>query len=81
MCGGTPIASVLVECKAQHSGKWEQRQHRTSFDQLHKQYKCTVMGEMNEKLGSDHFPLYRDLPLYEAHQIRRAATSEPTLLE
>ena len=28
---------------------------------------------------SSHFPLYTDFPLYEVHQIRRAATGEPTL--
>ena len=31
-----------------------------------------------ETICSSHFPLYRDLPLYEVHQIRRAATGEPT---
>ena len=34
-----------------------------------------------ETICSSHSPLYRDLPLYEVHQIRRAATGEPTLLE
>ena len=27
------------------------------------------------------FPLYRNLPLYEVHQIGRAAAGEPSLLE
>ena len=34
-----------------------------------------------ETICSSHFPIYRDLPLYEVHQIGRAATGEPTLLE
>ena len=41
------IACVLAECRVQHSGKWEQQQHRTSFDQLFVQHKCTVMGKIN----------------------------------
>ena len=40
VCGGSPIACVLVECKAQHSGKLEQQQHRTSLDQLCVLHKC-----------------------------------------
>ena len=50
VCGGSPIGCVLVECKAQLSGEWEQHQHRTSLDQLGVQYKCTVKGEMNGNL-------------------------------
>jgi hypothetical protein len=53
---------------------------KTSLDQLFVQHKCTVMDEIN---GNNlQLPsLYRDLPLYEDHKIRRAAASEPTLLE
>ena len=47
VCGSSPIACVLVECKSQHSGKWEQQQHRNSLDHLRVQHKFTVMGEMN----------------------------------
>ena len=46
-CGGSPIGCVLVERKAQHRGKWEQHQHRTSLDQLKVKHKCTVWGGMN----------------------------------
>ena len=34
-----------------------------------------------ETICSSHKSLYRDLPLYEDHEIRRAAAGEPTLLE
>ena len=33
VCGGSPIACVLVESKPQHSGKREQQQHRTTADE------------------------------------------------
>ena len=45
--GGSPIGCVLVERKAQHRGKLEQQQHRTSLDQLLVQHKCTVVDKMN----------------------------------
>ena len=71
MCGGYPIVYVLVDGKAQHRGKWEQQQHRTSLDQLLVQHKCTVIGKKKIKtILSSHSPLFRDLPLYEFHQIR-----------
>ena len=34
-----------------------------------------------ETICSSHKSLYRDLPFYEDHEIRRAAAGEPTLLE
>ena len=77
VCGGSPIGCVLVERKAQHRGKKEQQQHRTSLDQLFVQSWVKLM----ETICSSHSSLYRDLPLYEVHQIRRATTGEPTLLE
>ena len=36
----------LLERKAQHRGKWEQKQLRTSLDQLPVQHKYTVMDKM-----------------------------------
>ena len=39
------------------------------------------MYSHREILCSSCFTLYRDLPLYEDHKIRRAAAGEPTLLE
>ena len=47
VCGSSSIACVLKQCKAKHSGKGEQQQKRTSFDQLRVQHKCTIMGEIN----------------------------------
>ena len=32
VCCGTPTGCVLVERKAQHRGKWEQQQQRTSLE-------------------------------------------------
>ena len=54
---------------------------KTSLDQLFVQYKCTVMDDIN-----GHYlqlPLFslQGFPLYEAHQIGRATTGEPTPLE
>ena len=54
---------------------------KTSLDQLFVQYKCTVMDEIN-----GHYlqlPLFslQGFPLFETHQIGRATTGEPTLLE
>jgi hypothetical protein len=54
---------------------------KTSLDQLFVQYKCTVMDDIN-----GHYlqlPLFslQGFPLYEAQQIGRATTGEPTLLE
>ena len=54
---------------------------KTSLDQLFVQYKCTGMDDIN-----GHYlklPLFslQGFPLYEAHQIGRATTGEPTLLE
>ena len=45
--------------------------------------KCSVQSWMNsmETIGSSHKILYRDLPLYKDHEIRRATAGEPTLLE
>ena len=34
VCGGSLIACVLVECNAQHSGKWKQQQQGPSLDQV-----------------------------------------------
>ena len=34
-----------------------------------------------ETICSSHKSLYRACPLYKAHQIRKAAAGEPTLLE
>ena len=45
VCGSFLIGCVLVERKAQHRGKKEQQQHRTSLDQLLVQHECTVMGK------------------------------------
>ena len=81
VCGGSPSARVLVECKGQHNGKWEQQQHRTILDQLRIQHKCKVMGEMNEKKLLLPVFTQQGFPLYEVHQIGRAATGEPTLME
>ena len=81
VCGGSPIVCVLVEWKAQDSGKWEQQQHRTSLDQLLVQHKCTFMVEMNGKYLKLPFSALTGFPLYEVHQIGRAAAGEPTLLE
>ena len=47
---------------------------KTSLDQLFVQYKCTVMYDIN-----GHY--LQGFPLYEAHQIGRATTGEPTPLE
>ena len=48
------------------------RAAKTSLNQLFVQHKCTIMDKSMKTICSSHFPLYRDLPLYEAHQIRRA---------
>ena len=74
VCGGSLIGCVLIECKDQHSGKWEQQQHRTSSNQLCIQQKCTAMREMNGKCW--HLPVstLHGYPLYEVHQIKKAAT-------
>ena len=50
VCGGSPIVCVLIERKAKHRGKWKQHQHRTCWDQLLVQHKCTVMGKMDGNL-------------------------------
>ena len=47
VCGGSPIACVLVERKAQH--RVGATAHRTSLDQLLVHCKCTVMGKVNGK--------------------------------
>ena len=79
--GGSPNGCVLVEKKAQHRGKWQQQQHRTSLDQLLVQHKCTVMDEMNGNCEQLPFSTLRGFPLYEANQIARAAVGQPTFLE
>ena len=81
VCGGSPIACVLVECKAQHTGKWVPQQHRTSFDYMHVEYKCTVMGEIYESFLMLPISTLQGFPLFEVHHIGRATTGEPTLLE
>ena len=80
VCGGSPKICVLVEWKALDRVKSEQMAAETSLDQLFVQYMCTVMDEM-EAFCNSHKSLYRDLSLYEDHEIRRAAAGEPTLLE
>ena len=51
---------------------------KTSLDQLFGQYKCTVMDDINgHYLQLPHFSI-QGFPLYEAHQIGRATTGEPT---
>ena len=79
--GSSPIACVLEECKAQHSGKGEQQQHRTSLDPRLVQHECTFMGEINEQILQLLVFTVKGFPLYEVHQIMRATTGEPTLLE
>ena len=79
VCGGPPIGCALVERKAQHKVKKEQQQHRTNFDQLLYNTSVESWVKWTETICSSHFPLYRDLPLYEVHKIRRAATVEPNL--
>ena len=81
VCGGSPIGCVLVEMKAQHREKWEPQKYRTSLDQLKVKHKCTVNGGLNGNYLQLPFPLDRGLPLYEVHQIGRADTGEPTVLE
>ena len=51
VCVDSPIACVLVECKAKHSEKWEQQHHRTRSDQLLIQHKYTVIGEICRIFG------------------------------
>ena len=65
------MACVLVECKALHSGKWKQQQHRTSLDQLRRQHKCTVMGKIYGHFYSHQFPL-----CWVLHSIRTQAMGE-----
>ena len=55
--------------------------HRTSLDHLFVQHSVQPWVKWMEAFISSHFPLYRDLPLYEVHQIGRAAAYKPTLLE
>ena len=81
VCGGSPIAWVLTECKTQHSGKWRQQQHRTSLDQLRVLHKCTVTGELNGILLLHPVSTLQWLPLNKINQIGRATTGEPTPLE
>ena len=54
---------------------------KTSLGQLFVQYKCTVMDDINGHYL--HLPLFslQGFPLFKAHQIGRATTGEPTLLE
>ena len=74
VCGCSPIACVLIECRVQYGGKWEQQQQRTNLDQLRIQHRCQSWVKLMEYCCSSQFPLYtyRDLPLYEVHQIGRA---------
>ena len=81
VCGGSPIGCVLVERKAQHRGKWEKQQHRTSLDQLQVQHKCTAKAGMNGNYLQLPFSSLQGPSSLEVHQIRRAANGEPTLLE
>ena len=72
VCGGSPVACVLVERKAQHRGKWKQQQHRTSLHQVLVQHKCTVEGKMNGKYLQLPFPLCRAF-----HSTRTTRLGEP----
>ena len=81
MCGSPPIACVLVECKAQHNGKWNQQQHRTSLDQLRVQDMCTVMGKIYGNVLQLLVSILQGFQLYTVNQIARAITGEPTHLK
>ena len=47
------MTCVIVECRAKHIGKWEQQQHKTSFNQLLMQHKNERLGECDQ-LSSVH---------------------------
>ena len=64
--GGSPIGCVLVERKAQHKGKRQQQQHRTSLDQILVRLKCTGMDEMNGNCWQLPFFTLLGFPLYKA---------------
>ena len=81
LCGDSPIGCVLVERRAQHRGKKENPITEPVW--MSCLYSKSVQSWVKwlETICSSNFPLYRDLPLYKIHQIRRAATGKPTLLE
>ena len=81
VCGGSPNVCILVERKAWHRVKSEQWQLKSVW--ISCLYSTSVQSWMKsmETICSSHKSLYMAFPLYEAHQIRRDAAGEPTLLE
>ena len=81
VCGGSPKVCVLVESKALHRVNSKQWQLKPAW--ISCLYSTSVQSWMNsmETICSSHKYLYRAFSLYEAHQIRKANASEPTLLE
>ena len=81
VCGSSSIGCVLVERKAQHRGKQENPITEPVWISCLCSTSVQSWVKWLETICSSNFPLYWDLPLYEVHQIRRADTGEPTLLE
>ena len=81
VCGGSPKVCFLVERKARHRVKLEQWQLKPVW--ISGLYNTSVQSWMKsmETICSSRKSLYRAFSLYEAHQIRRITTGEPTLLE
>ena len=83
VCGGSAIACVLAECKAQHSGSRSNSSTEVALSSCANNtgVQCTVYrGEIMEFLMLPVFTL-QGFPLYKVQQIGRATTGEPTLLK